>query len=32
LEDVEELIATMGSIKDFQAAEEEASYTSPKAG
>jgi len=27
LEDVEELIATMGSIKDFQAAEEEASFT-----
>jgi phage shock protein PspC (stress-responsive transcriptional regulator) len=30
LGDVEELIATMGSIKDFQAAEEETSYTSPK--
>jgi phage shock protein PspC (stress-responsive transcriptional regulator) len=30
LVDVEELIATMGSIKDFQAAEEEASFTSPK--
>jgi phage shock protein PspC (stress-responsive transcriptional regulator) len=26
LEDVEELVATMGSIKDFQAAEEESSY------
>ena len=30
LEDVEALIATMGSIKDFQAAEEDASYTSSK--
>jgi phage shock protein PspC (stress-responsive transcriptional regulator) len=30
LEDVEELIATMGSIKDFQAAEEESSYSAPK--
>jgi len=28
LEDVEELIATMGSIKDFQAAEEESAYIS----
>lgn len=28
IEDVEELIATMGSIKDFQAAEEETSFTS----
>lgn len=30
LEDVEILIATMGSIKDFQAAEEDASYISAK--
>jgi phage shock protein PspC (stress-responsive transcriptional regulator) len=29
LEDVEELIATMGSIKDFQAAEEDSGYTAP---
>ncbi len=29
IEDVEELIATMGSIKDFQAAEEESNYPTP---